>query len=417
MIYIALGIVIATFALIIKNFETRMVLAASGILMAALGGDVGYAVNQFVKTMTGGVVPTICTVLGFSYVMQYTKCSDHLVVFLTGCLKKLPFVIIPATVVVTWLLSIALPSAAGIAAAVGALLIPTLLKMGVKPAMAASAVYLGTWGNVISPGMALNPMLADIAKVDVMTVITRIIPSSFLGLAAATVVLTLISYFLKEGVDFKKVQCTDNENGEQFRVNYLYAAIPVIPLVILVLGSKQVGLIPFIDVPQSMLFGSVLGIAVTRINVAEAIKKFFKGTGDGYCEVIGLMCAAAVFCAGMKVIGLTGYLVEVMKNSQALAQLTAAVGPFFMAMVSGSGNAASLAFYGSVVPHAPDMGYGIIELGSVAQIAAGLGRTMSPVAAAAIICAKFAGISPMEIAKRNALPTIAALIAITLTLL
>ena len=41
------------------------------------------------------------------------------------------------------------------------------------------------------------------------------------------------------------------------------------------------------------------------------------------------------------------------------------------------------------------MGYGIIELGSVAQIAAGLGRTMSPVAAAAIICAKFAGINPM----------------------
>ena len=416
MIYVALGIVIATFALIIKNFETRMVLAGSGILMAVLGGDVGYAVTQFVKAMTGGVVPTICTVLGFSYVMQYTKCSDHLVVFLTNCLKKLPFVIIPATVIVTWLLSIALPSAAGIAAAVGALLIPTLLKMGVKPAMAASAVYLGTWGNVISPGMALNPMLADIAQVDVMTVIARIVPSSFMGLAAATIVLTLLAYFMKEGVDFSKAKMTD-DSGEQLRVNYLYALIPIIPLIILVLGSKQVALIPYIDVPTSMLIGSVLGIAVTRINVAEAIKKFFKGTGDGYCEVIGLMCAAAVFCGGMKVIGLTDYLVEVMKNSQALAQLPAATGPFFMAMVSGSGNAASLAFYGSVVPHAPDMGYGIIELGSVAQIAAGLGRTMSPVAAATIICAKFAGVSPMDIAKRNALPTLAALVVITLMLL
>ena len=116
-------------------------------------------------------------------------------------------------------------------------------------------------------------------------------------------------------------------------------------------------------------------------------------------------------------IGLTGFLVEVMKDSQALAQLTAAVGPFAMAMVSGSGNAASLAFFGSVVPHAPAMGYGIIELGSVAQIAAGLGRTMSPVAAATIICAKFAGVSPMEIAKRNAVPTLAALVVITLMLL
>ena len=106
MIYVALGIVIAPFALIIKNFETRMVLAGSGILMAILGGDIGYTVAQFVKAMTGGVVPTICTVLGFSYVMQYTKCSDHLVVFQTNCLKKLSFIIIPATVIVTWFLSV-----------------------------------------------------------------------------------------------------------------------------------------------------------------------------------------------------------------------------------------------------------------------------------------------------------------------
>ncbi len=416
MIWIALAIVVLTFALIIKKYETRLVLSLSGLAMALLGGNVGYAVTEFVKTMTGGVVPTICTVLGFSYVMIYTKCSDHLVVFLTNCLKKVPFVIIPATVVVTWLLSIALPSAAGIAAAVGALLIPTLLAMGVKPAMAASAVYLGTWGNIISPGMALNPLLADIAKCDVMTVISRIVPSSFMGLAAATIALTAISIIFKEGVGSTKSE-TEKAKLSEFHVNYLYALIPVIPLIILILGSKQVALIPYIGVPESMLIGTALGMIVTRTNLAEAVKKFFKGTGDGYCDVIGLMCAAAMFCGGMKVIGLTGFLVEVMKDSQALAQLTAAVGPFAMAMVSGSGNAASLAFYGSVVPHAPEMGYGIIELGSVAQIAAGLGRTMSPVAAATIICAKFAGVNPMEIAKRNALPTLAALVVITLTLL
>ena len=416
LIWLSLAIVVLTFALIIKKYETRLVLSISGLAMALLGGNVGFAVTEFVKTMTGSVVPTICTVLGFSYVMAYTKCSDHLVVFLTNCLKKVPFVIIPATVVVTWLLSIALPSAAGIAAAVGALLIPTLLAMGVKPAMAASAVYLGTWGNVISPGMALNPLLADIAQCDVMTVIARIVPSSFMGLAAATIALTAICAIFKEGVGSTRPSGKEVTSPD-FHVNYLYALIPVIPLVILILGSKQVALIPYIGVPESMLIGTVLGMIVTRTNFAEAVKKFFKGTGDGYCDVIGLMCAAAMFCGGMKVIGLTGFLVEVMKNSQALAQLTAAAGPFAMAMVSGSGNAASLAFYGSVVPHAPAMGYGIIELGSVAQIAAGLGRTMSPVAAATIICAKFAGISPLEIAKRNAVPTLAALAVITLVLL
>lgn len=129
------------------------------------------------------------------------------------------------------------------------------------------------------------------------------------------------------------------------------------------------------------------------------------------------MAAAAMFCAGMDSIGLTGALVDVMKESQAAAQFAAAAGPFTMAAISGSGNAAALAFNGAVVPHAADFGYGIVELGSVSQIAAALGRTMSPVAAAAIICAKLAGVNPMEIAKRNAIPTIGATIAVTLLLL
>lgn len=230
MVLLGLVIVIATFALIIKNYEVRLVLAISGALMALIGGDIVFALNEFVKTMTAAVVPTICAVLGFSYVMSYTKCSDHLVVALTNLLRHVPIIIVPATVVVTWLLSIALPSAAGIAAAVGALLIPMLLALGVRPAMAASAVYLGTWGNVISPGMALNPMLADIAQVDVMTVIARIIPCSFVGLAVATVGLTLISIFFKEGVGSTKSSVVAVDSN--FKVNYLYAIIPVIPLVL-----------------------------------------------------------------------------------------------------------------------------------------------------------------------------------------
>lgn len=107
MVLLGLVIVIATFALIIKNYEVRLVLAISGALMALIGGDIVFALNEFVKTMTAAVVPTICAVLGFSYVMSYTKCSDHLVVALTNLLRHVPIIIVPATVVVTWLLSIA----------------------------------------------------------------------------------------------------------------------------------------------------------------------------------------------------------------------------------------------------------------------------------------------------------------------
>lgn len=419
MVWVVVGllIVVATFWLIIKNYETRLVLSLSGALMAILGGDLVGAVDAFVNQfVNGSLVTTICTVLGFSYVMAYTKCSDHLVAMMTSILKRVPIIILPGTVVVTFFLNIALPSAAGVAAAVGALLIPMLLALKVKPGMAASAVYLGTWGSVISPGLMFNPQIAEMAKVDVMTVIATTTPSVLIGLAVAAVSLTLLAVFMKEGVGSVKDSAA-SEASLNVKVNYLYALIPVLPLALLVFSSKQIGLIPYMTVPQSMLLGTVVGVVVTRCNPGEGSKKFFRGAGDGFCDVVGLMAAAALFCAGMASIGLTGALVNLMKESQAAAQVAAAAGPFAMAAVSGSGNAAALAFNGAVVPHAADFGYGIVELGSVAQIAAGLGRTMSPVAAAAIICANLAGVNPMEIAKRNAIPTILGTIVITLLLL
>lgn len=417
LIVIGLLIIIATFWLIIKNYETRLVLALSGGLMAILGKNLVGSVDAFIQQfVNSGLVPTICTVLGFSYVMNYTKCSDHLVAMMTNILKRVPLIILPSTVIVTFFLNIALPSAAGVAAAVGALLIPMLLALKVKPGMAASAVYLGTWGSVISPGLMFNPQIADMAKVDVMTVIARTTPSVLISLGVAAVLLTIMAIVMKEGVGSNKdAQAMDE--GQVVKVNYLYALVPVLPLILLVISSKQIGLIPFISVPQAMLLGTVIGFVVTRCNPGEATKKFFRGAGDGFADVVGLMAAAAMFCAGMESIGLTGALVNIMKESQAAAQFAAAAGPFAMAAVSGSGNAAALAFNGAVVPHAADFGYEIIELGSVAQIAAALGRTMSPVAAAAIICAKLAGVNPMEIAKRNAIPTIGATIAVTLLLL
>jgi len=135
------------------------------------------------------------------------------------------------------------------------------------------------------------------------------------------------------------------------------------------------------------------------------------------CDVVGLMAAAACFTAGMQYIGLTSALIDGMKNSQQIAQIGAAFGPFLLAVISGSGNAAALAFNGAVTPHAADFGYGIMQLGSMAQLGAGIGRSMSPVAGAGIIIAGLAGINPMEMAKRNAVPCIIATVVIMLLLL
>lgn len=211
MIWIGLAIVLLTFWLIYKNYEARLVLSLAGVVMALLGQvvlgsptTVGAAVNAFVKQLVnGGLVPTIVTVMGFGAVMTYTKCSDHLVNALVRPLTHVPAIVIPGAVIITWLLNIVLPSAAGVAAAVGVLLIPALIALRVQPIMAAAAVFLGTWGSVISPGLMFNPQIASIAykageisAPDAMVVIMQEALPAASGAVVAAIVLAVLCFFL-----------------------------------------------------------------------------------------------------------------------------------------------------------------------------------------------------------------------------
>ena len=436
MIWIGLAIVLATFWLIYKNYEARLVLTLSGVLMALIGQvalgsptTVGAAVDAFVKQLVnGGLVPPIDTEIGFGAVMPYTKCSAHLVNALVRPLTHVPAIVVPGAAIITWILNIVLPSAAGVAAAVGVLLIPALIALKVRPVMAAAAVFLGTWGSVISPGLMFNPQIASIAykageipTADGMTVILQEALPAALGILIAALILAAISMMLKEGVGSVKEETETDREMENFKINPIMALIPVIPLFLLVIASKQVGWLPTktFSVPVCMLIGTALGMVVGLVHkqdVGETSKRFCKGAGDGFNNVVILIAAAALFAAGMKSIGLTGALVDAMRGSQWVAMISAAVGPFLMAVVSGSGNAAALAFNEAITPHAADFGMTIVQLGAVAQIAAGIGRMMSPVAGGVIILAGIAGVNPMQVVKRTALPCVAAVIVTTIAM-
>lgn len=395
-------IVLFTFAAIIKRYETRMVLFLSGLVMALLSGNPLMAIDAFSTAMVNpGLVTVICTVMGFAYVMKLTKCDAHLVHFLAGGLTKCRPILIPGTIIITFAINIALPSAAGCAAAVGAIMIPALIGAGVHPAIAGSAVLAGTWGSTLSPGATHNPFIAKLANTDVMTVIAVLTPADLAALAVVVVVLTAVAYIRKEHY-IETQPATASNSSDDFKVNLIKAVVPVVPLVLLVLGSKQVNAIPEVTVPQAMIFGTILGFFVTWFNAEDISKQFFAGMGDAFGSVVGIIVAAAVFNKGMELIGLTGALIDAMKHSESIAKLAATFGPFIIAVLSGSGDAATLAFNGAITPHAQQFGFGIIEMGQQAQVVGALGRSMSPVAGAAIVCAGLAGVNPIEMTKRNA---------------
>lgn len=402
MVWIGGLIVVLTFVAIIKRYETRLVLFLSGLLMAILSGKALGAIDAFTKAMVnGGLVPTICTVMGFAFVMKYTKCDMHLVHCLAGFLTRFRLILIPGAVLITFVINIALPSAAGCAAAVGAILIPALMNAGIHPAVAASAVMAGTWGSVYSPGSAHNPFIAKMANIDVMSVIAGHTTAALVAALVGAAALTVIAIMRKEDRGYEGASLLKDNTGEQLNVSYLKAIVPTVPLILLILGSKQVGVIPPVTVPMAMIAGVILGFLVTFTNPQDISKQFFAGMGEAYGNVIGIIIAAAVFTEGMKLIGLTGALIEAMKQSQNIAKFAAAYGPFVIAILSGSGDAATLAFNGAITPYAQQFGFGISQMGSTAFLAGALGRTMSPVAGAAIVCATLAGVSPMELTKRN----------------
>jgi len=403
MVYIGGIIVILTFAAIVKGYETRLTLFVSGLVMSILVLKPMAAFDAFFKTAAHStLVPVICSVMGFAYVAKLTKCDEHLVRMLTEPLKKVRPILIPGTVIVTFIINIALTSAAGCSAAVGAILIPVLIKAGVKPEIAAAAVFAGTFGSVLSPGNPHNVYVADLAKIDVMSVISvHALASVICGIISA-ISLGIVAYLRKETRGWaseNSAQVDDSTQGEP--VNILMAIVPMIPLVLLILATPQVGLLPKIQVPTAMIIGAFIAWAVTRAKPKELSKSFFEGMGYSYGNVIGIIVAASVFTAGMSAIGLTNSLIEAMKQSEHVVRLGGTFGPFLIAVLGGSGDAATLAFNAAITPRAAEFGLSIPTLGSIANLAGALGRTMSPVAGAAIVCAGIAKVNPIELSKRT----------------
>lgn len=409
-------IIIATIYFLLKRYDSRLVLLASGILMAMIAGKTMAAFDAFAKSMTeGGLIQSVCSVMGFALVMKVTECDKHLISLVAKWLNKVRALLIPGATLATFAINIALPSAAGVAAAVGAIFIPLLMSAGIHPATAAAAVKSGTYGSMLSPGLAHNQVVAKLAGMDVMDVIAIHSKADIISVIIAAISVTVVAVVLKEHKGYTSEAVAAEIDG--FKTNILYAVVPVIPIVMLVLGAT--GKVPVfkMGVPQAMVIGAIIAIAVTRKNPAEVAKSFFDGMGAAYAQIMGIIIAAGVFVSGMKALGLVDAFIAAMINSTGIVKLAAAFGPFALAIIAGSGDGAAVAFNEAVTPHAADFGLEIANMGSMAALGGALGRTMSPITGATIICAGIAGVNPMEVAKRNALGMILAIIAGMLILL
>ena len=402
-------VVLGVIYLLLKRHESRMVLIAAGILMCIIGGKPMAALDAFAKSMTNaGLITSVCSCMGFAWCMKYTGCDKHLVVAIGKVLKKMGFLLIPGATLATFVVNIAIPSAAGCSAAVGVIFIPILMAAGVHPAMAAAAVKSGTYGSMLNPGLVHNGVIAKLAGTQITDVIGNHMMATVAGVIVAAVVLTVIAIVLKENKGY--VPEGSVVDDDSFSVNPLYAIMPLIPVIILLLGSTKVVPVLKMGVPHAMIIGAILALAATRKSPVELTKSFFNGMGDAYANIIGIIISVGVFVAGLKALGLIKALIAWMLNSTGIVKIAATFGPFLLALISGSGDAATVAFNEAVTPHAAEFGISTMNMVSIAALGGTLGRTISPIAGATIICAGIAGVDPMEVCKRNALGIVCALL-------
>lgn len=401
-------VVIAVVYLLLKRHESRMVLIAAGILMCCIAGKPMASLDAFAKSMTNaGLITSVCSCMGFAWCMKYTGCDKHLVLAIGKVLKKMGFLLIPGATLATFVVNIAIPSAAGCSAAVGVIFIPIMMSAGIHPAMAAAAVKSGTYGSMLNPGLVHNAVIAKLANTQITTVIGNHMMATVAGVVVAAVVLTVLSIVLKENKGYVP---EDGAAVEDMTINPLYSLMPLVPVIILLLGST--GVVPALKmgVPHAMVIGAIISLAATRKNPVELTKNFFNGMGDAYANIIGIIISVGVFVAGLNALGLIKALINWMLNSTGIVKIAATFGPFLLALISGSGDAATVAFNEAVTPHAAEFGLQTMNMGSAAALGGTLGRTISPIAGATIICAGIAGVDPMEVCKRNALGITLALV-------
>ena len=426
---LAAVVTVVAFGAILRGLEVRFALLTAGLVLAVASGNLAAFPEAFMRSMTtAGLISVILPVMGFAAVMELTGCDRHLVKMVTDPLMKMRAVLVPGAVLATFLINIAIPSAAGCAAAVGIVLVPAMIAAGVHPAMAASALLAGTWGSVFNPGLMHNPVIAKIANVSPMDVIFGHMRASIVGILIVAVLSFVIAKAFKQdrGWTPEKAGATQGGAGKKQappleRVNLLWALIPTVPLVLLVLTSDRLGLTTAwlpkgLTVLEAMAIGTLLGMLITWTSPETVTKRFFEGMGHAYGLVMGIIIAAGVFIAGLEAAGVIKAFIETLKATKSAVPFIGTFGPMLLTVVVGSGDAVTVAFNNAVTPQAAQFGMTSINLGSLAMIGGALGRSMSPVAAAAIIVAGLAGVNPVELAKRNAVPMFAAAVAIMLIL-
>jgi DcuC family C4-dicarboxylate transporter len=341
------------------------------------------------------------------------------------------WLVVPGGVLVAYLVNMAVPSQASTAAALGPILVPLILASGRTPAMAGAALVLGAsfGGDLLNPGAQDVQAIAGVVPGLVAAELSaRVIPSSLAGIFVATLVFALMSRRRPHtNGDVQPVIPVPTDTAD-LQVNPLKAAIPVVPIALLLAayagwaplawlvappaGAEWDALQNALPVVRAMLIGCLLATVVAWREVVSLTRAFFDGMGAAYAGIISLTITAQCFGAGVAVVGLAEALLRLAQETNALKPLAAAF-PWMLSLLSGSGSGPILTFAQTFLAHVSPTD-DPVTLSALACLGGAFGRTMSPVSAVVVYGSGLVGETPLAVV-RWLLPALLAGAAVSIT--
>lgn len=442
---LALVFIVVITRLLVKKYNPHATLLIGGLMMLLLAtlmdlqlpelksssGFKGFDLFKFIKesfsTINAGVGLMIMAIGGFVAYMDKIGASDVLVDIAMKPLalfRKKPYLAASMVIPIGQVLFVAIPSAAGLSLLLMTSLFPILTNLGVSRLSAVSVITASTAFG-IGPACATTASAIEIINLDTVFYFLNFQIPLVLPLSLSM----MISYYFVNSYFDKKDQeeiIDTKSTKDKVAVPAIYAILPILPIILLIVFSE---FFPFFEPPIKLDTTTVMFISLFVALIFEAIRlkslktvlnslqTFWNGMGDIFKSVVTLIIAADIFAKGLISLGFIEGLIQVTQNIGLGAigvGIVMTIMIFLASMLMGSGNAAFFAF-GPLVPKiATKLGIASTEIILPMQLAASMGRTVSPVSGVLIATAEIAKVTPLAIVKRNLIPLTVALVIMLL---
>lgn len=425
--------------MIIKKYYPQAVLLIAGILLllatyflgiqSILGAkessgapllDIFHTIKTLLSSRTAGLGLTIMSIAGFAKYMEYVGASRSLFAVIASPLKmiKSPYILLVLGFFVSQFLVLFIPSHAGLGLLLMVTMYPIFIRAGVSKLSALGVIGCAQYIDV-GPGSGNAIMAAKIANLDPAIYFVQYQLPIFL---TTTLVLGVVHYFVqqwwdkKEGFTGSDLSC-ENLTEEEEHPPLIYAILPIIPMIFILGFSPLLKSTIKMDVVTAMFLSTFIGMIFEYIrtrdfrSTLQGLKNLYDGMGTSFATVVSLIVAGEVFATGLMKIGAVDALT---KGAQTLGLGAHGLIILFCfviagcAFLMGSGNAAFFSFSALAPKIATSMKIDVIQLILPMKIMTSFGRVVSPITAAIVAIAGVAGVSPVQVVKRTAIPMLVA---------